>query len=113
MTMRPEILFAEMVRLGRRQIVSFPNFAYYTNRIDMLLRGRMPRPLLFGYKWYSTGHIHQLSVRDFRALVSEVGGTRILAVHSVAPARTRVGRFLQSRFPNLFEVIPVFLLGDE
>jgi methionine biosynthesis protein MetW len=110
MTTRPEILLAEMARLAHRQIVSFPNFAHYRNRVDLLIRGRMPRPLLFGYEWYSTGHIHQLSVSDFYRLVDAIGGTRVLRKASV-PSRTPIGRFLRSTFPNMFEVIPIFLLG--
>lgn len=112
MTMRPEILLAEMVRIAHRQIVSFPNFAYYRNRVDLLLRGRMPRPLLFGYDWYTTGHIHQLSVRDFYRLVDAIGGAHVLRRASVpSKSRTPIGHFLRSAFPNMFEVIPIFLLG--
>lgn len=110
MTMRPEVLLAEMVRVARRQIVSFPNFAHYRNRLDFLTRGRMPRPLLFGYEWYSTGHIHQLSVRDFYQLVNVTGGTRVLEMGRL-PSRTPIGRVLRATFPNFFELIPIFLLG--
>jgi len=39
----PEILLSEMKRVARFQIVSFPNFAFYKNRIEMLLKGRMPK----------------------------------------------------------------------
>lgn len=110
MTMHPEVLLAEMVRIGRRQIISFPNFAHYRNRIDLAVQGRMPHPLLFGYDWYSTGHIHQLSIRDFHRLVATTGGTAVLEMRGV-PSRTPIGRTLRSVFPNFFELIPVFLLG--
>jgi methionine biosynthesis protein MetW len=99
-----------MVRIGRRQIISFPNFGHYRNRIDFLRRGRMPVPLLFGYSWYSTGHIHQLSVNDFYGLVEATGGTRIQEIGRL-PSRTPLGRWLRAEFPNLFELIPIFLLG--
>ncbi|QJB32334.1 methyltransferase domain-containing protein [Chitinophaga oryzae] len=74
MVMYPEKLLAEMKRVSRYQIVSFPNFAYFINRFDMLFNGRMPRRMLFGYHWYNTGHIHQLSVRDYDELLLAVGG---------------------------------------
>src|SRR5207244_10604187 len=45
----PEVLFREMVRVAKFQIVSFPNFAFVLNRMEMLLNGRMPRRMLFGY----------------------------------------------------------------
>ncbi|MBC9908929.1 methionine biosynthesis protein MetW [Chitinophaga varians] len=74
MVLYPEKLLAEMKRVSRRQIISFPNFAYFMNRLDMLVNGRMPTRMLFGYRWYNTGHIHQLSVRDFNELLQAVGG---------------------------------------
>src|SRR5262245_47779309 len=61
MVMYPEVLLREMCRLAPVSIVSFANFAFIRNRLDFLLSGRMPRPMLFGYTWYDTGHIHQLS----------------------------------------------------
>lgn len=65
----PEILLAEMARVSKKQIISFPNFAYWKNRLDLLFRGRMPQPMMFGYTWFNTGHIHQLSYIDFLGLV--------------------------------------------
>lgn len=73
MVMYPEVTLREMRRIARYQIISFPNFAFFLNRLDLLLRGRMPRPMLFGYSWFSTGHIHQLSIADFSATVADLG----------------------------------------
>jgi methionine biosynthesis protein MetW len=109
MVMYPEMLLGEMKRIARRQIVSFPNFAFYKNRIDMLLHGRMPRHMLFGYQWYSTGHIHQLSVSDFLDLTHTVGGLSVKA-HETVQIPSRIKRDLIRRYPNLFELLPVFLL---
>jgi len=65
MTMYPEVLFKEMLRISKKQIITFPNFAFVLNRLQVLFLGVFPQWSLFGYKWYSTGHIHQLSVKDF------------------------------------------------
>lgn len=73
MVMNPEILLQEMKRIARFQVVSFPNFAFLWQRLDLLFAGRMPRRLLYGYDWYSTGHIHQLSIGDFRKTASAQG----------------------------------------
>ncbi len=109
MVMYPEILLSEMKRVAKHQIISFPNFAFYKNRIDLLLNGRMPQNGLFGYQWFDTGHIHQLSIRDFELLVERVGGLEILEKRSVESGNS-VKNFLIKSFPNLFEQIPVFLL---
>lgn len=69
MVMYPEVTLREMKRIARYQIISFPNFAYLLNRLELLFGGRMPRKLLSGYDWYNTGHIHQFSIKDFRTTV--------------------------------------------
>lgn len=65
MVMYPEVLLSEMVRISKKQIISFPNFAFMLNRLELLIKGKMPKFMLYGYDWYSTGHIHQLSISDF------------------------------------------------
>jgi methionine biosynthesis protein MetW len=112
MVMYPEVLLKEMARVARFQIVSFPNFAFYTNRLDMLFHGRMPKPFLCNYTWYSTGHIHQLSLRDFEELVRAVGGLRIVKRCS-RELHNPVKRLLLKALPNLFETIPVYLLQPD
>lgn len=109
MVMYPEILLSEMKRISIYQIVSFPNFAHYKNRLDLLLKGRMPKPMLFGYKWYNTGHIHQLSVKDFYELIDDVGGLRIIKVNALG-SRNPLKNFLLKSFPNVFQILQVFLL---
>jgi len=69
----PEVLIQEMKRISKYQIISFPNFAYLENRLDLLFNGVMPRKMLYGYKWYSTGHIHQFSIVDFKNFCKENG----------------------------------------
>jgi len=109
MVMYPEVLLSEMKRISKYQIVSFPNFAHYKNRLDLLFKGRMPKPMLFGYKWYSTGHIHQLSIKDFYELVNDVGGLKILKVKALG-SRNPLKDFLLKYFPNVFQILNVFLL---
>jgi methionine biosynthesis protein MetW len=105
----PEILLNEMKRISKKQIISFPNFGFYKNRFDLLVNGRMPRPMLFGYSWYSTGHIHQLSLNDFYELVDEIKGLKIIQVVLEKSTNPIKNYFLNS-FPNLFQVLPIFLL---
>ncbi len=105
----PEILLDEMRRISKKQIISFPNFGFYKNRIDLLINGRMPKPMLFGYKWYSTGHLHQLSIRDFEELVKEVHGIKIVK-RVLEKSDNPVKNYFLNRFPNLFQVLPIFLL---
>ena len=109
MVMYPEVLLKEMKRISKYQVVSFPNFAFYKNRLDLLLNGRMPKPMLPDHSWYNTGHIHQFSVKDFFELVNSVGGLKILERKDLK-SHNPIKRFLTENIPNLFSGLPVFLL---
>lgn len=109
MLMYPEILLSEMKRISKYQITTFPNFGFYKNRIEMFFKGRMPQYGLFGYKWYNTGHIHQLSIKDFKKLVKDVGGLTILKNYSLT-TKNPIKILLIKIFPNLFQLLPIFLL---
>ncbi|MDR0867542.1 MAG: methionine biosynthesis protein MetW [Planctomycetota bacterium] len=67
----PDVILREMLRVGRCGIVSFPNFAYWQVRLDLAIRGRMPRTGWLPYTWYNTPNIHNLSVQDFRCWAQE------------------------------------------
>lgn len=67
-----EAILAEMLRVGRIVIVTFPNFGYWENRWQ-LLRGRMPVSDTIPYQWYDTPNIHLCTVRDFDAFCREHG----------------------------------------
>ena len=109
MVMYPEVLLKEMKRISKYQVISFPNFAFYKNRLDLLLYGRMPKPMLPDHSWYNTGHIHQFSVKDFFELVNSVGGLKILERKDMK-SHNPIKRFLTKNIPNLFSGLPVFLL---
>ncbi|RAJ73486.1 methionine biosynthesis protein MetW [Chitinophaga dinghuensis] len=106
MLMYPETLLSEMKRIAPRQVISFPNFAYFKNRLDLLLNGRMPKQLLFGYQWYNTGHIHQLSIRDFEELVAAVGGLEI-TTRSFVPMGMKPIDMLGGLFPGWFRKVVI------
>jgi methionine biosynthesis protein MetW len=104
----PEVLLNEMKRISKYQIISFPNFAFYKNRLDLLFNGRMPKPMLFGYKWYNTGHLHQLSIKDFNNLVQDAGGLKILDTYYLASGNP-LFNLLMKLLPNLFQIMKIVL----
>jgi methionine biosynthesis protein MetW len=72
-TRNPRRVVANLVRIGRHAIVSFPNFGHWRIRLDLLLRGRMPMTHLLSLPWYDTPNIHMCTIRDFLALCDEDG----------------------------------------
>lgn len=74
-TMRPDKVLDELLRIGRKAFVSFPNFAHWRVRVSLMWNGRMPVTRLLPVGWYETPNIHHLTINDFRALVKERGIT--------------------------------------
>ena len=70
-TKRPDQVLDELLRVGRKAFVSFPNFAHWKVRLSLLWNGRMPVTRLLPIAWYETPNIHHVTVRDFRELVAE------------------------------------------
>jgi len=70
-TKRPDQVLDELLRVGRKAFVSFPNFAHWKVRASLLWNGRMPVTRLLPIAWYETPNIHHVTVRDFRELVAE------------------------------------------
>jgi methionine biosynthesis protein MetW len=103
---RPDLALAEMMRVGRVCIVTFPNFGHWRARTQ-ILRGRMPVTPALPATWYSTENIHLCTVRDFESLCRE-RGWRILR-RSLLDHDHRDG-WLQRLRPNLFAQIAIYML---
>ena len=83
-----EGVLTEMLRVGRRGIVSFPNFAYHKLRSMLAERGRAPEaPGLLRYKWYNTPNLRFLSIADFEDLCSE----KCITIHQRLTLNTETG----------------------
>ena len=65
---RIEPIVAEMLRVGREAIITFPNFGHWSHRLQ-ILRGRMPVSPALPYQWYDTPNIHLCTVADFDAFL--------------------------------------------
>jgi methionine biosynthesis protein MetW len=64
----PDRLFTEMLRVGREGIVTFPNFGYWKNRLQLGFSGKMPVSRTLPAQWYDTLNIHLCTVKDFENL---------------------------------------------
>lgn len=69
----PAAVLQQLVRIGRRAVVAFPNFGYWRVRMNLLLKGRMPVTPRLPTSWYETENIHLCTIDDFRALAAELG----------------------------------------
>jgi methionine biosynthesis protein MetW len=108
-TRQPKVVLEHLLRIGRRAVVSFPNFGHWRVRLDLALYGRMPVTDNMPYSWYDTPNIHFCTIRDFVALCREVGAKMERAV-----ALDAGGKPIRVTLPwwvwNLFGEQAVFLL---
>lgn len=108
-TMAPKQVLENMLRIGKRAIVSFPNFAHWRCRVGLALQGRMPVNESLPDQWYDTPNIHFCTIKDFVLLCDEMNITieRSISLDSTGRARgIGSGMF----FANLMGEQAVFLL---
>jgi methionine biosynthesis protein MetW len=103
-TLKPRQVLREMLRVGRRGIVAFPNFGHWTVRLSMLMSGRAPRTQLFPYEWYESPNIHFLTVHDFENLAHAEG---LLVERRYFLSGNRKVKLL----PNLLTEVAVYLVS--
>ena len=83
----PALVMTEMLRVGRRGIVSFPNFGHWRIRGYLSLRGRMPVSRSIPYQWYETPNIHHTTLTDFRDFCRREGAVIEREIPLVLPGR--------------------------
>ncbi|MFC7053239.1 methionine biosynthesis protein MetW [Hansschlegelia quercus] len=108
-TRRPKQVVEDLLRIGRRAIVSFPNFGHWRTRLQFLAEGRMPQNVNLPETWYDTPNIHLCTIGDFVDLVEMMGARMERAI-----ALDATGRPVRVNAPwwfwNLFGAQGVFLL---
>lgn len=108
-TVQPKVVLSHMLRIGKRAIVSFPNFAHWRARLSLGLLGRMPVSTTLPYEWYETPNIHLCTIRDFTRLCGELG--IVIENQKVLDAEGRVRHVSPALFSaNLLGEQAVFLL---
>jgi methionine biosynthesis protein MetW len=95
-----ELMLRETARVGRIGIVSFPNFAHWPNRLQVLM-GRMPVTRVLPYEWYDTPNIRVGTYADFEVLARK-NSLRILDSFGIQNGRS------VRRMPNLLSSMAVF-----
>ncbi len=106
----PMLLIREMARVGKKCIVSFPNFAHWQARLQLGLTGRMPKTDQLPYEWFETLNIHLTTILDFREFCRKAE----LRVLQEIPLRTSVkGQYTVVKFlPNLRADAAIFVLEN-
>ncbi len=101
---KPDLALQEALRVGKKTIVGFPNFAYYKARASIFFKGHVPVTAALPYQWYNSPNLHFLSLNDFRDYCKN---KNIQVESSFVKSGKRQVRFLS----NLFGEFGFFLLS--
>jgi methionine biosynthesis protein MetW len=102
---KPDIVLKEALRVGRRVIVGFPNFAHYLARWQIFFKGKTPVTPSLPYAWHDTPNLHFLSILDFIEYCHK-RNIKIRKSFYIGKKRRTV------IFPNLFALTGVFLISN-
>ena len=107
-TYNPVYVLEEMLRVGKKCVVSFPNFAYWKVRFDLLFNGRMPKSSILPFEWYNTPNIHLLTIKDFYALADEMS---IKIENAIFMNKARVKKSIKyTHYENFFAEEVIFVI---
>jgi methionine biosynthesis protein MetW len=108
-TRSPRSVLSQLLRIGEKTIVSFPNFGHWRIRLALLFQGKMPQTATLGYHWYETPNIHLCTISDFVQMVRENGGRIEEAFAVSGKGRTRPMQ-TDAWGPNIFAQGAIFVL---
>jgi len=108
----PDCLIASLLRIGRRAVVSFPNFSHFSCRLQLLFGGIAPKTSQLPYEWYNTPNIRIVTIRDFRQFARQVGFTILKEVAINTDSEDRHGKIV-TFLPNLRATYGIILIAKE
>tara|TARA_B100001057_G_scaffold19882_1_gene18445 strand:- start:833 stop:1429 length:597 start_codon:yes stop_codon:yes gene_type:complete len=105
----PEIVIKELLRVGKKAIVTIPNFGHWRVRLNLLLKGTMPVTKTLPNEWYNTPNIHMCTIKDFFKFSNTLN---FKIFKSLALMNQSVSTITDSNlfFKNLFSELGIFLI---
>ena len=105
----PARLLWSLARIGKRVIVSFPNFSHYSIRLQLLFKGMAPKSEELPYSWYDTPNIRIITLADFRNFARTVGYT-IVKEAAINSRRDDVNGHFVHMLTNLRATYGIFII---
>ena len=107
--LNPELVINELLRVGKKAIVTIPNFGYWKVRLHLLLKGTMPVTETLPDQWYDTPNLHMCTIKDF---VYFVKSRNIKIFKSLALNETNTSIINNNNLgiKNLFSDLGIFLI---
>ena len=105
----PEIVIKELLRVGKKAIITIPNFGHWKVRLNLLIKGTMPITESLPNDWYNTPNIHMCTIKDF-VKFSKIINFKIF--RSLALTNKNISNINNSNlfYKNLFAELGIFLI---
>ena len=107
--LNPEKVISELLRVGKKAIVTIPNFGYWKVRLHLLTKGTMPITRTLPDEWYNTPNLHMCSIKDFFIFCED---RKINLYKSIALQNLKSSEITKSNLTlkNLSAVLGIFLI---
>jgi len=106
----PAQLLQSLLRIGKKVIVSFPNFSHWSIRLQVLLSGLAPKSRELPYEWYNTPNIRVITIKDFRNFTRDFGSVILQEVAISSHHHESSGNIVDF-LPNLRATYGIFLIA--
>ena len=107
--MSPENVIKDLLRVGKKVIVTIPNFGHWKVRVDLLFKGEMPITKNLPYEWYNTPNLHMCTIQDFYNFCNNKG-INIFKTISLNGQKTSKITSSNLKLKNLISELGIFLL---
>ena len=107
----PSTLLRAMLRIGKKGIVSFPNFSHWRIRLQLLFTGCAPVSHELPFDWYDTPNIRVITIRDFRKYSKKVGFNILKEVAINSNGRNKQENIIKF-LPNLLATYGIFMIAN-
>jgi len=108
-TDKPDFVIEEMLRVGKKAVVSFPNFAYWKVRFYLFFKGKMPKSKMLPFEWFNTPNIHLLTINDFYEFCKKRNINILRSVY-MTKAKARHNVFIRT-ISNFFTEEVIFVIS--
>ena len=107
--LNPELVISELLRVGKKAIVTIPNFGYWKVRLHLLTKGTMPITKTLPDEWYNTPNLHMCTIKDFVYFVKS-RNFKIFKSLAVNDQKVSVINNKNLGIKNLFADLGIFLI---
>ena len=108
---RPSWILEEILRVGKKAIISFPNFGHWSCRYQLCMYGKMPITEELKLAWYDTQNIHLCTLKDFQNLIRKLG-FKIEKRYGIDKNKNIIKNLSGTNYLNLFAAHAVFLISN-